>query len=228
MCCDYFIKKILSHLTSDRDSSNPCSQQTCSSFSLNSKNSQISQTLTLYPSSLFFPLTYHSVPVVSLISLKIKPRGKSRLITCMAMSNRHSLSINKNSEAIAKTKPKVRIIHLFAPEIIKTDVSNFRELVQRLTGKPSAQKHDQEVPTKTASRHQHKITRSSNVSLITSEDKPKKVMKEGVGLCREETPAGDYLGGFSDLEGFVSDFSQFPTLLPFEDTHTQGYEQLQL
>ncbi|XP_078176420.1 VQ motif-containing protein 25-like [Carex rostrata] len=33
--------------------------------------------------------------------------------------------------------PKVRIIHIVAPDIIKTDVSNFRDLVQRLTGKPA-------------------------------------------------------------------------------------------
>ncbi|XP_051151343.1 VQ motif-containing protein 18-like [Andrographis paniculata] len=40
--------------------------------------------------------------------------------------------------AAAAAKPKIRIIHIFAPEIIKTDAANFRELVQRLTGKPSA------------------------------------------------------------------------------------------
>ncbi|KAF3327622.1 VQ motif-containing protein 25 [Carex littledalei] len=36
-----------------------------------------------------------------------------------------------------KMVPKVRIIHIVAPDIIKTDVSNFRDLVQRLTGKPT-------------------------------------------------------------------------------------------
>jgi hypothetical protein len=35
------------------------------------------------------------------------------------------------------TRPKIRIIHIIAPEIIKTDVANFRDLVQRLTGKPA-------------------------------------------------------------------------------------------
>jgi hypothetical protein len=33
------------------------------------------------------------------------------------------------------TRPKIKIIHITAPEIIKTDVANFRDLVQRLTGK---------------------------------------------------------------------------------------------
>ncbi|WZZ82309.1 hypothetical protein YC2023_102881 [Brassica napus] len=47
---------------------------------------------------------------------------------------------NKNSQIITKTKPKIRIIHIFAPEIINTDVKNFRTLVQSLTGKPEITK----------------------------------------------------------------------------------------
>ncbi|KAK4432175.1 VQ motif-containing protein 25 [Sesamum alatum] len=40
-------------------------------------------------------------------------------------------------------KPKIRIIHIFAPEIIKTDAANFREVVQTLTGKPITDDDDQ-------------------------------------------------------------------------------------
>ncbi|KAF0893543.1 hypothetical protein E2562_026678 [Oryza meyeriana var. granulata] len=36
---------------------------------------------------------------------------------------------------VHKERPKIKIIHIIAPEIIKTDVANFRALVQRLTGK---------------------------------------------------------------------------------------------
>ncbi|KAL3637312.1 hypothetical protein CASFOL_019611 [Castilleja foliolosa] len=46
-------------------------------------------------------------------------------------------SMHKSSQTISKSKPKIRIIHIFSPEIIKTDAENFRELVQRLTGKPT-------------------------------------------------------------------------------------------
>jgi len=35
-------------------------------------------------------------------------------------------------------RPKIKIIHIIAPEIIKTDVAHFRDLVQQLTGKPAA------------------------------------------------------------------------------------------
>ncbi|KAF8087839.1 hypothetical protein N665_0565s0025 [Sinapis alba] len=48
------------------------------------------------------------------------------------------VSMNKNSQVISKIKPKIRIIHIFAPEVIKTEVKNFRSLVQSLTGKPAA------------------------------------------------------------------------------------------
>ncbi|KAG6411449.1 hypothetical protein SASPL_129531 [Salvia splendens] len=48
--------------------------------------------------------------------------------------------MQRNSRTISKTKQKIRIIHIFAPEIIKTDAANFRELVQRLTGKPEKTK----------------------------------------------------------------------------------------
>ncbi|XP_028787741.1 VQ motif-containing protein 25-like [Neltuma alba] len=175
--------------------------------------------------------------------MEIKPRQQN---SCMAVSNRPSLSTNKNSQAIAKTKPKIRIIHIFAPEIIKTDVGNFRELVQRLTGKPSAEKRGQKMPAAAA----HQDATRSNAGGLTS-DKPIKVGSKGlhddyqstvgerlvmkeeeeeeqVGVCREEASTGGYLGGFSDLEGFVSEFAQIP-LLPLDDTHIhQAYEQLQL
>ncbi|OMO62996.1 VQ motif-containing protein [Corchorus capsularis] len=60
--------------------------------------------------------------------------------TRMSSPSSSSLSLHKDSQTISKAKPKIRIIHIFAPEIIKTDVANFRELVQRLTGKPALEK----------------------------------------------------------------------------------------
>ncbi|XP_028774330.1 VQ motif-containing protein 17-like [Neltuma alba] len=43
---------------------------------------------------------------------------------------------SRQSQVIAKLKPKIRVIHVDAPKIIQTDAANFRDLVQRLTGKP--------------------------------------------------------------------------------------------
>ncbi|KAL9237797.1 hypothetical protein vseg_012301 [Gypsophila vaccaria] len=47
-----------------------------------------------------------------------------------------TLGLHSNSHTISKIQPKIRIIHIHAPEIIETNVANFRELVQQLTGKP--------------------------------------------------------------------------------------------
>jgi hypothetical protein len=44
--------------------------------------------------------------------------------------------------AAHKERPKIRIIHIISPEIIKTDVANFRDLVQRLTGKQQQQQQE--------------------------------------------------------------------------------------
>uniref|UniRef100_M4CGR7 thioglucosidase n=1 Tax=Brassica campestris TaxID=3711 RepID=M4CGR7_BRACM len=66
-------------------------------------------------------------------------------------NSRTLVPMNKNSQIITKIKRKIRIIHIFAPEIINTDVKNFRTLVQSLTGKPEI--------TKTGSKK--KITRTN-------------------------------------------------------------------
>lgn len=53
-----------------------------------------------------------------------------------ASSSQHRLS-----HAIPKTPPrKIRIVHVLAPEVIKTEARDFRKVVQRLTGMPSSQK----------------------------------------------------------------------------------------
>ncbi|XP_030484493.2 uncharacterized protein LOC115700955 [Cannabis sativa] len=81
-----------------------------------------------------------------------------------------SLAIRKDSKTISKvssstiintTKPKIRIIHIFAPEIIKTDVANFRELVQRLTGKPTEK--DQCCKKESITKSKPKNNNSSSV-----------------------------------------------------------------
>ncbi|KAL3623788.1 hypothetical protein CASFOL_032604 [Castilleja foliolosa] len=44
--------------------------------------------------------------------------------------------MHKNSQTTPKVKSKIEIIHIFEPQIIKTDAAHFKELVQKLTGKP--------------------------------------------------------------------------------------------
>lgn len=167
--------------------------------------------------------------------------------------------MHRDSHIISKTKPKIRIIHIFAPEIIKTDAENFRELVQKLTGKPSGEKKKYCNNKNNKARVEEKRTEeqlesrsstSSGSSSGLSEDPsiPKKkelILRNGNGFwgldltrdhnqrVKEEEKGGGYLGGFSDLEGFISEINYgggyFP-LLPLDgttdhDDHMHGFEE---
>ncbi|GAU37527.1 hypothetical protein TSUD_21320 [Trifolium subterraneum] len=169
---------------------------------------------------------------------------------CIANSNQpNSLAMNKNSHTISKIKPKIRIIHIFAPEIIKTDTENFKELVQNLTGKPSGEKKYYKKKTRKVEleesknegiREQESRSTSSGSGLSLEEFPRMVTMKNEVsngeiwGLnltkVKEEVGGGGYLGGFSDLEGFISEINGGFPLFPLDHaTHNiQGFEQHQL
>lgn len=159
--------------------------------------------------------------------------------TSMANSNKpKTLAMHKDSYSISKIKPKIRIIHIFAPEIIKTDAENFRELVQKLTGKPREDKKNFKKNTKVI-REQEPSRSTSSGSGLSSEDCPRKKLLSNGGFWgldvtmdrvikeeeREES-CGGYLGGFSDLEGFISEINGGFPLFPLDATHNmQGFEQ---
>ena len=60
-------------------------------------------------------------------------------------SSRHHAMVPSRTTT---TRPAIKIIHIIAPEIIKTDAANFRDLVQQLTGrqhqKPTCYAEDDE------------------------------------------------------------------------------------
>jgi hypothetical protein len=171
--------------------------------------------------------------------------------TCIANSNQPNfLAMHKNSHTISKTKPKIRIIHIFAPEIIKTDTANFKELVQKLTGKQSEEKKYYKKKTRKVEleeskyegiREQESRSTSSGSGLSSEEYSRMITMKNEVsyngefwGLnltkVKEEVGGGGYLGGFSDLEGFISEINGGFPLFPLDHaTHNmQGFKQHQL
>ncbi|KAJ1423268.1 hypothetical protein SESBI_12472 [Sesbania bispinosa] len=147
-----------------------------------------------------------------------------------------SLGMQRDSHTISKTKPKIRIIHIFAPEIIKTDAENFRELVQKLTGKPSGEKNK-----KASARREEEYSRSISSSSGSGLSEDSRMMKtevrnggfwgrvkEEIGASCSDDSSSGYLGaGFSDFEGFISEIGEFP-LLPLDSTHMQGFEEPQL
>eukprot|EP00258_Populus_trichocarpa_P005983 XP_002309306.3 VQ motif-containing protein 25 [Populus trichocarpa] len=153
------------------------------------------------------------------------------------------LTMHRDSHTIDKVKPKIRIIHIFAPEIIKTDVANFRELVQRLTGKPTVQKGGCKKKA-TSARTQDQPRNCNNNNNYLCDNKPvmtKKVeLRSGFGSTlgsrervKEEEEiwngpnSGGFLGGFTDLDGFIQELGEFP-LLPMDANHMQGFGETQL
>ncbi|XP_058748461.1 VQ motif-containing protein 25-like [Vicia villosa] len=157
--------------------------------------------------------------------------------TSIANSNKpKTLALHRDSHTISKIKPKIRIIHIFAPEIIKTDAENFRELVQKLTGKPSEDKKNFKKKTRVIEESSRSTSSGSGLS---SEDCPRKELLSNGGfwgldvtmdrVIKEEVrdeSCGGYLGGFSDLEGFISEINGGFPLFPLDASHNmQGFEQ---
>ncbi|KAF5750667.1 hypothetical protein HS088_TW03G01006 [Tripterygium wilfordii] len=151
--------------------------------------------------------------------------------TWIPNSTPSALAMHKDSHPISKgVKPKIRIIHIFAPEIIKTDVANFRELVQRLTGKPTPHHHQKKSsrsirkPTTIRARSREEPTKKMELrGGFGSRDR---VKAEGV-TWNAESSSGGYLGGFADLDGFIQELGEFPLLPPMamvDNSHMHGFE----
>ncbi|XP_022766021.1 VQ motif-containing protein 17-like [Durio zibethinus] len=149
-----------------------------------------------------------------------------------------ALSIHKDSQTISKPKPKIRIIHIFAPEIIKTDAANFRELVQRLTGKPSQEKGCQKK-LRTA-RKDHSFCDRPVVAAMAAKKMELRTgflpgletserVKEEEGMWTNiDENSGGFLSGFGDFDGFIQELGEFP-LLPLDASHhMHGFEEAQL
>ncbi|XP_017976718.1 PREDICTED: VQ motif-containing protein 17 [Theobroma cacao] len=160
--------------------------------------------------------------------------------TRMPPSTPSALSIHKDSQTISKAKPKIRIIHIFAPEIIKTDVANFRELVQRLTGKPAQEKGCKKKARIGRRDHQEpRITRFCDKPVAAAVAKKMELrtgflagletrerVKEEEGMWNGEN-SGGFLSGFGDLDGFIQELGEFP-LLPLDASHMHEFEEAQL
>ncbi|XP_054782157.1 VQ motif-containing protein 17-like [Prosopis cineraria] len=138
------------------------------------------------------------------------------------------LGMHKHSQTISKMKPKIRIIHIFAPEIIQTDVHNFRKLVQRLTGKPTAiQNYSRKTKQETRVSESRDVADPVKMELTDGflgfDQSTERLIKEEQGFYNSEISSGGYLRG---LEGFISEFGNFP-FSPNSDAahrHAQEFE----
>lgn len=140
--------------------------------------------------------------------------------------------MHRNSHTISKTKPKIRIIHIFAPEIIKTDATNFRELVQRLTGKPTAADGGAAVKaTKARKTKEARVLSSSSkkMEMAVRGEFRERVKGEEEDIWGNANSGGGFLGGFAEYDGFMHEINQFPFMegaaaAPMQDVY--GLSQL--
>nr|GMC79866.1 VQ motif-containing protein 25-like [Ipomoea batatas] len=120
-------------------------------------------------------------------------------------------SMHRNSHNCGKSssssQPKIRIIHIIAPEIIKTDVENFRDLVQRLTGRHAA-----------ADQGKGSGGCSSKINAESPPAERMKMMRSHLGRMKGEKEDDEhqvYGGGFG-MDGFVvEDFCELPAAAVF-------------
>lgn len=103
-----------------------------------------------------------------------------------------------------KFKPKIRIIQIFAPEIINTEVANFRELVQRLTGKATAaetkgmiMKKKRKLPTSRSSFIHHAKPAASLLPTGCGDQ------VHNIKEDENESSSTGFFDGFTDMDGFI-------------------------
>ncbi|XP_054813480.1 VQ motif-containing protein 25-like [Prosopis cineraria] len=118
---------------------------------------------------------------------------------------------------ISKLKPKIRVIHVDAPRIIQTDAANFRDLVQRLTGKPEDDDDDdrrrRRIPPNTKDLTENEEEEDDFLGLRNM----KRIKHEGeeedhdeISRTRSKSKSrlsGFFDHGFSELDGFIEQLS---------------------
>ncbi|KAJ8645239.1 hypothetical protein MRB53_006987 [Persea americana] len=136
--------------------------------------------------------------------------------TCQPSPLSTSIVMHKQSHAVSKLKRNIRIVHLIAPEVIKTDVENFRELVQRLTGKPASAR-------KCIDKNKKKKVEGCSIHVMDSN------VSESSNRCEERVKEEEmrgkknsgFFGGFGDLGGFTQGMTEFP--LSMTSSHVDAF-----
>lgn len=149
---------------------------------------------------------------------------------------KHSYKMHRDSHTISKLKPKIRIIHIIAPEIIKTDVENFRELVQRLTGKHAARdqvKGKKERRKKIESSSPQQEDQHRLMMNMLQQENTTRIMKEEESSSHEEgiygSSSNGSLSGFGSMEGFIQDLGdQYPLFPNFKPTQINMFGEMPL
>ncbi|XP_041009332.1 VQ motif-containing protein 17-like [Juglans microcarpa x Juglans regia] len=135
----------------------------------------------------------------------------------------------RHSKEISKPKPEIRIIHIFAPEIIKIDPTNFCELVQRLIGKPTEKdcNKKQRIALREEQRNASSDKPAAKLELQAGFRglMPRERVKDEERMWNGENSDG-FLGSFVDLEGFIQELGEF-SFLPSDASYMHGFGEAQ-
>ncbi|KAF7003996.1 hypothetical protein CFC21_019260 [Triticum aestivum] len=136
-----------------------------------------------------------------------------------------AMGAHRWSRPIAKGPPrKIRIVHVLAPEVIKTDARHFRELVQRLTGKPkgggvgggasssSSSRSPESAAAESSSQQQAAAGGSSSVAVAVA---PEAAAGGTVKAEVKEEDAASPEGGFGEAGGTATNDAFFQDLDEF-------------
>lgn len=136
---------------------------------------------------------------------------------------RPKLAVHDYSHTIFKLKPKIRIIHIVEPEIIKTTVEDFQELVQRLTGKPVERGRSRDKAGNKTKAVVSK-TETAAVAAVLQETPRMKIEVEEIYDAENQTNFSSFL---EEVDGFFHDMNEFP-LLSFRSSHFNIFGELPL
>lgn len=147
--------------------------------------------------------------------------------------------ISSASHSVAKRQPIIRVVHVYAPRLIKTDPANFRALVQKLTGNHADEEADEDLicandgdnqGNKTlASPHHHKRTPPST-TVITAPQTVEQLHEESLSHCdlyyEAELAHNEYRIIPNDVELASNDQSgQYSSTASWDSSTTASFEE---
>lgn len=140
---------------------------------------------------------------------------------------RPKLAVHDYSRTILKLKPKIRIIHIVEPEIIKTTVEDFQELVQRLTGKPVERRRSRDKGNKVSplSLQPKPVSKTEAAGAAVLQETPRmKIEVEEIYDAENQTNFSSFL---EEVDGFFHEMNEFP-LLSFRSSHFNLFGEMPL
>ncbi|CAA7408005.1 unnamed protein product [Spirodela intermedia] len=133
------------------------------------------------------------------------------------------IAVRAESHVISKMRPKIRIVHIVAPEIIQTDAENFRDLVQKLTGKHAERGGGRKKAARAASPENGSPVEGS-LNEYLSPELGKRVKLEAAEAAELEMRVENSGALFADLDAFMQELCEMPSI-PLGSFHGDPFSE---